>query len=77
MCICMDEWLIEFMASCLGGWSVGRCVDGGLMGIGVGWVDGWMDQRMGMAGWVDGVYMGIDGWLDDWREICKSEGEDG
>lgn len=36
MCVWMGEWLIEFMVGWLGEWLVGGCVDGGLMGIGVG-----------------------------------------
>lgn len=71
----MGEWLTEFMAGWLGEWSVGGCVDGGLMGIGVGQVDGWMNWRMGMAEWMGGLMEGrwekIGGWRDDWREIYK------
>lgn len=40
-CVWMDEWVIEFTAGWLGGWPVGRCLEGELMGIGVGRVDGW------------------------------------
>ena len=43
----------------------------------VGWVDGWMDRRVGawMDGWMDGWVGGwIDEWIDGWIGLWAIHG---
>lgn len=44
----MDEWLIEFMPSWLGGWLVSGKIDGDWS-----WMGGWLDGSEDGNGWVD------------------------
>lgn len=53
MCVCMDEWVIEFMASWLAGWVVSgkMCrwrIDGGWS-----WMGGWLAGSEDQDSWVN------------------------